>query len=55
MYKRQVEDFYELVGDDDGVFGCMSLLACEDNCPKNLPLQSKIAYMRRQLVAQRNK
>ncbi|ELB6159739.1 fumarate reductase iron-sulfur subunit, partial [Campylobacter jejuni] len=31
------------------------LLACEDNCPKELPLQSKIAYMRRQLVAQRNK
>ncbi|WP_119163059.1 4Fe-4S dicluster domain-containing protein, partial [Klebsiella pneumoniae] len=52
---RSVEDFYELVGDDDGVFGCMSLLACEDNCPKELPLQSKIAYMRRQLVAQRNK
>ncbi|MCE3579550.1 fumarate reductase iron-sulfur subunit, partial [Campylobacter jejuni] len=24
-------------------------------CPKELPLQSKIAYMRRQLVAQRNK
>ncbi|EAI4951109.1 fumarate reductase iron-sulfur subunit [Campylobacter jejuni] len=52
---RSVEDFYELVGDDDGVFGCMSLLACEDNCPKELPLQSKIAYMRKQLVAQRNK
>ncbi len=48
--ERSDEDFYELVGDDDGVFGCMSLLACEDNCPKHLPLQSKIAYMRRQLV-----
>lgn len=51
--KRTDEDFYELVGDDDGVFGCMSLLACEDNCPKHLPLQSKIAYMRRKLVALR--
>lgn len=49
--ERTDEDFYELVGDDDGVFGCMSLLACEDNCPKHLPLQSKIAYMRRKLVA----
>lgn len=47
---RTDEDFYELVGDDDGIFGCMSLLACEDNCPKHLPLQSKIAYMRRKLV-----
>ena len=51
--KRTDEDYYELVGDDDGVFGCMSLLACEDNCPKHLPLQSKIAYMRRKLVALR--
>ncbi|PID47588.1 MAG: succinate dehydrogenase/fumarate reductase iron-sulfur subunit [Proteobacteria bacterium] len=48
--QRTDADFYELVGDDNGVFGCMSLLACEDNCPKHLPLQSKIAYMRRQLV-----
>jgi fumarate reductase iron-sulfur subunit len=48
--KRTDEDYYELVGDDNGVFGCMSLLACEDNCPKNLPLQSRIAYMRRKLV-----
>ncbi len=48
--KRTDEDYYELIGDDNGVFGCMSLLACEDNCPKHLPLQSKIAYMRRKLV-----
>jgi len=50
---RTDEDFYELVGEDDGIFGCMSLLACEDNCPKHLPLQNKIAYMRRKLVALR--
>lgn len=50
---RSDADFYELVGDDDGIFGCMSLLACEDHCPKHLPLQEKIAYMRRKLVAQR--
>lgn len=49
--KRTDEDYYELVGDDNGIFGCMSLLACEDNCPKNLPLQSRIAYMRRKLVS----
>ncbi|MBP3207045.1 MULTISPECIES: fumarate reductase iron-sulfur subunit [unclassified Campylobacter] len=48
--ERTDEDFYELVGDDQGVFGCMSLLGCEDNCPKHLPLQSKIAYMRRKLA-----
>ncbi len=22
---------------DDGVFGCMTLLGCEDYCPKDLP------------------
>lgn len=49
--KRTDEDFYELVGNDDGVFGCMSLLACHDTCPKELPLQSKIAYLRRKMVA----
>jgi fumarate reductase iron-sulfur subunit len=49
---RTDADFYELVGDDQGVFGCMSLLACHDVCPKNLPLATQIAYMRRQMVRQ---
>lgn len=45
-------DFYELVGDDDGVFGCMSLLACHDVCPKELPLQTQIAFIRRKMAKQ---
>ena len=49
--ERSDADFYELVGDDNGVFGCMSLLGCEDNCPKHLPLQSRIAYIRRKLAS----
>ena len=49
--ERTAEDFYELVGDDNGIFGCMSLMACEDHCPKHLPLQNKIAYLRRKLVS----
>lgn len=48
---RDDEDFYELVGDDAGVFGCMSLLACHDVCPKQLPLQTQIAFVRRKMVA----
>lgn len=47
---RTNADYYELVGNDDGVFGCMSLIACHDVCPKELPLQSKIAYLRRKMV-----
>jgi fumarate reductase iron-sulfur subunit len=47
---RDDVDYYELIGDDDGVFGCMSLLACHDVCPKNLPLQTQIAFLRRKMV-----
>ena len=49
--ERTHEDFYEVIGDDNGSFGCMTLLGCEDACPKELPLQTKIAYMRRKMVA----
>ena len=48
--KRSDDDYYELVGNEDGVFGCMTLLGCEDVCPKDLPLQSKIAYLRRMML-----
>ena len=48
---RTDADFYELIGNDDGVFGCMSLLACHDLCPKDLPLGTQIAYMRRKMVS----
>jgi fumarate reductase iron-sulfur subunit len=49
--RRSDDDFYELIGDDDGVFGCMSLLACHDVCPKNLPLATQIAFLRRKMVS----
>ena len=52
---RTYDDFYELIGDEQGVFGCMSLMGCEDVCPKDLPLQHKIAYIRRKLVTLKNK
>ena len=48
---RSDDDFYELIGDDDGVFGCMSLVACHDVCPKNLPLATQIAFLRRKMVS----
>jgi fumarate reductase iron-sulfur subunit len=49
---RTDADHYELIGDDDGVFGCMSLLACHDVCPKNLPLATQIAFLRRKMLSQ---
>ncbi len=48
---RDDADYYELIGDDDGVFGCMTLLGCHDVCPKQLPLQTQLAFVRRKMVA----
>jgi len=48
---RVDDDYYELVGDDNGVFGCMSLLGCHDVCPKHLPLSTQLAFIRRKMVA----
>jgi hypothetical protein len=48
--QRSDDDFYELIGDDNGVFGCMSLLACHYVCPKNLPLLMQIAFLRRKMI-----
>lgn len=49
--QRTDADFYELIGNQDGVFGCMTLLGCEDMCPKNLPLAQQLAYMRRKMAS----
>jgi len=49
---RTDADYYEVIGDDSGVFGCMSLLGCHDVCPKDLPLQTQIAFIRRKMVAE---
>ena len=48
---RDDEALYELVGDEHGVFGCMSLLGCEDVCPKNLSLATQIAWLRRRMLS----
>jgi fumarate reductase iron-sulfur subunit len=48
--RREDGDYYELVGDDDGVFGCMSLMGCNDFCPKELPLRTQIAFLRRKML-----
>ncbi len=44
--RREEADYYGVIGDDQGVFGCMSLLGCHDVCPKGLSLQTQIAYLR---------
>lgn len=49
--RRTDADHYALVGTDDGVFGCMTLLACEAVCPKGLPLAAQLAFVRRKMAS----
>ena len=49
---RTPADYYDLIGDDNGVFGCMGLLACDNVCPKQLPLQDQLGIMRRMVSAE---
>ncbi|MCG8532547.1 MAG: fumarate reductase iron-sulfur subunit [Desulfovibrionales bacterium] len=48
--ERTEENYYEVIGNDQGVFGCMGLLGCEDVCPKHIPLQDQLGIMRRMLA-----
>ncbi len=45
--QRDENDYYDVVGTDEGIFGCMGLLGCEDVCPKHLPLQNQLGFIRR--------
>ncbi|NQW18686.1 MAG: fumarate reductase iron-sulfur subunit [Chloroflexi bacterium] len=38
---------FDVVSTEEGIFGCIGLAACEDYCPKDLPLTSRLAYLRR--------
>ena len=48
--QRSAFEFFEVIGTEEGVFGCIGLFACEDFCPKNLPLLTQIAYLRRRMA-----
>ncbi|SDL08693.1 fumarate reductase iron-sulfur subunit [Maridesulfovibrio ferrireducens] len=47
--KRTDKQYFDVIGSDEGIFGCMGLLACEDVCPKNLPLMNQLSYLRRKM------
>jgi len=47
--ERSDEQYFEIIGNDEGIFGCMGLLACEDVCPKGLPLQNQLGFLRRKM------
>lgn len=48
--ERSDLQYYEVVGSDEGAFGCMGLMACDDNCPMGLPLQIQLAFVRRKMA-----
>ncbi|GAB6887521.1 fumarate reductase iron-sulfur subunit [Desulfothermus okinawensis JCM 13304] len=48
--ERTDEEYFEVIGTDEGVFGCMGLLGCEDVCPKQIPLQDQLGIMRRKMA-----
>ena len=47
---REDADWFGLVSSPDGVFGCLGLMACEDVCPKELPLLEVHAFLRRRML-----
>ena len=51
--QRSETDWFEVVSTDQGVFGCIGMMACADVCPKELPLLEVYAYLRRRMLATR--
>lgn len=49
--QRPDSSWFEVVSDSEGVFGCIGLMACDDVCPKDLPLLEVYGYIRRKAVA----
>lgn len=47
--ERGDQEWVELVSTDEGIFGCIGMMACDDVCPKDLPLLEVFAYIRRKV------
>jgi fumarate reductase iron-sulfur subunit len=48
---RPESTVFDIVSTEEGIFGCIGLAACEDYCPKDLPLTSQLAYLRRKTTS----
>ncbi|MBM4283781.1 MAG: fumarate reductase iron-sulfur subunit [Deltaproteobacteria bacterium] len=48
--ERPAAQVFEVVGTDEGVFGCIGLMACDDLCPMEIPLQGQLAFVRRKMA-----
>jgi len=47
---RDDADWFEVVAGEQGVFGCVGMMACADVCPKELPLLEVYSYLRRRTL-----
>ena len=47
--QRKGDEYFEVVGNEEGIFGCLGLLGCEDVCPKEIPLQDQLGMLRRKM------
>jgi fumarate reductase iron-sulfur subunit len=47
--ERKPREYFDIIGTDEGIFGCMGLLGCEDVCPKQIPLQDQLGMLRRKM------
>ena len=45
------DDWFDVVPSEDGVFGCIGMMACHDVCLKELPLLEDYSYLRRKMLA----
>jgi len=50
---RSDDDWFEVLAGEEGVFGCIGMMACDDVCPKELPLLDVYAYLRRRTLRAR--
>jgi len=48
--ERSPEQYFEVIGDEYGSFGCVGLMACDDLCPMEIPLQQQLAFVRRKML-----
>lgn len=48
--ERGDQEWFELVSTDEGIFGCIGMMACDDVCPKDLPLLEVFSYIRRKVT-----
>lgn len=48
--ERDNQEWFEMVSTDDGVFGCIGMMGCDDVCPKSIPLLDTLAFVRRKML-----